>query len=463
MCPRACAASITSGTSEAAAHLGELAGRLDDAAVAGQRGQVHQPRRIRRPGRVAASSTASRPSPSTGSAPHLEAVRRHHRQVRAVLAGQTGHGARPRPAAQQQVERVVGAGGVDDVGGRHPGQRRDRGAARVEHGRGGLRGDIAADLGLVPGVLGGGVDDREALPRAGAAVQVQARRPWAAPRASRSAEFASFGRQRQPEVSRPIGPPMGAPQARGGQLRRHALGPELARHLGEHLLARGEVDGQIQRADAHPLSGARPQPHLDALLVGVPPGHVLEGLEVEVGVELAVDHREHIAVEPRRHARAVVVGADQPAGVLDQVGAQQQGVARLQACRTAPTGSRRAGPASGCRSWSPRNTTSRRADARDLAEVLLEIAADGVDLDARILVEDGRARRLQHPGVDVERDEPAQRSAVAQRAEQQPGLLRGAAAELHQRVRTGRGGDLRRAVARGSPPRPGSGSTPAAG
>ena len=34
--------------SEAAAHIGELARRLDDAAVAGQRGQVHQPRRIDR-------------------------------------------------------------------------------------------------------------------------------------------------------------------------------------------------------------------------------------------------------------------------------------------------------------------------------------------------------------------------------------------------------------------------------
>ena len=51
---------------------------------------------------------------------------------------------------------------------------------------------------------------------------------------------------------------------------------------------------------------------------------------------------------------------------------------------------------------------------------------------------------LQHPGVDVERDEPAQRSAVAQRVEQHASLLRSAAAELDQRVGARRGGDLRR-------------------
>ena len=59
---------------------------------------------------------------------------------------------------------MVGAGGVDDVGGRHAGQCRDRGPASIEHRRGGLGGDIAADLGFMPGVPGRGVDDREALP-----------------------------------------------------------------------------------------------------------------------------------------------------------------------------------------------------------------------------------------------------------------------------------------------------------
>ena len=62
------------------------------------------------------------------------------------------------PVAEQDVEGVVGAGGEDDVVGGEPGQRADGGPARVEHRRGGLGGDVAADLGFVPGVRGRGVD-----------------------------------------------------------------------------------------------------------------------------------------------------------------------------------------------------------------------------------------------------------------------------------------------------------------
>ena len=112
---------------------------------------------------------------------------------------------------------------------------------------------------------------------------------------------------------------------------------------------------------------------------------MLERVEVEVGVEFAVDHREHVAVEPRRHAGAVVVGAYQPAGVLHQVGAQQQGVTGLQRVR-------QRGQELGARPG--RQVADRRAeeddqtpaDAGDLAEVFLEITAHRVDLDARVLL-----------------------------------------------------------------------------
>lgn len=82
------------------------------------------------------------------------------------------------------------------------------------------------------------------------------------------------------------------------------------------------------------------------------------------------------------------------------------------------------------------------ADPRDLAEMFLEITTYRVDLDARVFTADGLARGLQHPGIDVERDEPAQLTAVAHGIEQHPRLLRRAAAQLHERVCAGGRGDL---------------------
>ena len=82
----------------------------------------------------------------------------------------------------------------------------------------------------------------------------------------------------------------------------------------------------------------------------------------------------------------------------------------------------------------PRKASQTRSTARDFGEVLLEVAAHRVHLDAGILRDDRRARALQHAGVDVERDEPAQRAAAMQRVEQHPGLLRRATAEFDEGV-----------------------------
>ena len=290
---------------------------------------------------------------SAGSALHLESVGGHDGQVRAVFTGQAGDGAFTGPAAEQDVERVVGAGGEDDVGPRHPGQRGDGRAAGVEHRRGGLGGDVSADLGFVPGVLGGRVDDREALPRARGAVEVQPGDLRAGPRASvRSA----IGRHLVDSDS---------PKSPAGSVhqcvrRRPAAASSASTPSGRNLqdtsvsisspAAKSTVRSSAAIRTRCALRGA--QPHLDALLVGVPARDVLERVEVEIGVEFAIDHREHVAVEPRRYARTVVVGAHQPIDVLDQVGAQQQAVTGLQGVRQRRTGNRLAGRASGCRSSS---------------------------------------------------------------------------------------------------------------
>src|SRR5581483_5384070 len=80
--------------------------------------------------------------------------------------------------------------------------------------------------------------------------------------------------------------------------------------------------------------------------------------------------------------------------------------------------------------------------AGNLGQVFLEITADGGDFDTGVFTLDGRRGRRQHVRVDVERDEPAQRAAVAQRVQQHPGLLRRPAAQLDQGVRAGGGRDL---------------------
>ena len=54
---------------------------------------------------------------------------------------------------------------------------------------------------------------------------------------------------------------------------------------------------------------------------------MLEGVEVEVGAELAVEDREHVLVELGGDALGVVVGGLEAAAVLDQVGAEQEVVA----------------------------------------------------------------------------------------------------------------------------------------
>ena len=216
----------------------------------------------------------------------------------------------------------------------HRGERGDGGTAGVEHGSGGLGRDVATDFGLVPGMLGGRVDHREALPRTRGAVEVQAgdfgpgRPP---PFGERVAHFAERDRAEVAGVDRstnacgadpprPVRP--ATPSGRNLQDTSVSISSPV-----------GEVDGQVQRADIDPLCARGTQPHLDALLVGVPPGDVVERVEIEVGVEFSVDHREHIAVELRGYARTVVVGTHQPVDILDQVGAQQQAVAGLQGVR----------------------------------------------------------------------------------------------------------------------------------
>nr|WP_245963640.1 hypothetical protein [Terracoccus luteus] len=83
---------------------------------------------------------------------------------------------------------------------------------------------------------------------------------------------------------------------------------------------------------ANPAGGQLgPQAQVHALLVRVPERHVREGVDVEVGPQLAVDDVQHVGDEGGGHPAAVVVGGDEPVGALDEVGAEQEPVAGLEA------------------------------------------------------------------------------------------------------------------------------------
>ena len=56
------------------------------------------------------------------------------------------------------------------------------------------------------------------------------------------------------------------------------------------------------------MRSARAQPHLDPLVLAVEERDVVEALGLEVGVQLAIDDAQDVAVERGREAGAVVVG-----------------------------------------------------------------------------------------------------------------------------------------------------------
>jgi len=57
---------------------------------------------------------------------------------------------------------------------------------------------------------------------------------------------------------------------------------------------------------------------------------VLEAVELEIAVELAVEHPQDVLVELGGDAAGVVVGGLEAARLLDQVGAEQDPVARRE-------------------------------------------------------------------------------------------------------------------------------------
>jgi hypothetical protein len=170
---------------------------------------------------------------------------------------------------------------------------------------------------------------------------------------------------------------------------------------------------------------------------------VLEGPEVEVGIELAVEHGQEVAVERRRHPGGVVVGRFEHCRVLDEVGAEQQPVLLAQEAAerpqeaAAPAGQKVADRAA------EEGDDARTLAGRDLAEVALEVAEDPVHAQPRVLLDELVGARPQDRLGDVERDVAVERSRRVHRVEQHARLVGHARAELDELGRPRRRDQLR--------------------
>ena len=201
---------------------------------------------------------------------------------------------------------------------------------------------------------------------------------------------------------------------------------------------------ELERGDGDRLRGRGPEAHLDPLGVDVEAGDVVEPRRFEVGVELAVEHAQHVAVELRGHARGVVVGGDEAVDVLHQVGAEQEGVAGCE--RGGQVGEERGARPPGARLpiVLPRNATTRVPPVGRSARWCSKSPTTAWTRDARVLRDTAAAasRRvcsLTSNGTKRSRV-PASRSASSRIRvfSDVPG------AQLHQRVGLGQLGDVAR-------------------
>ena len=216
----------------------------------------------------------------------------------------------------------------------------------------------------------------------------------------------------------------------------------------------------VERAQVDELLRERPQADVDPLVLGIPEGDVLERVGVEVRLELAVEHVEDVLVELRGDAGGIVVGGLEGGGVLDQVRAEQEAVARVH--QGGDPGEERApGPGAEVADRAAEEGDQRPLGPGDPLEVGLVVADDALDREPRVLVDELAGGPAGDLLGDVDRDEPLERAGVAHRVEENAALGGGAGAELDQRPRPRRRDDRGRSRVAGSRARNGSGSTPA--
>ena len=208
------------------------------------------------------------------------------------------------------------------------------------------------------------------------------------------------------------------------------------------MFARGEPRGEPGAGDLDRHVMARPEPHLDPLVLVVPMRDMLERVDVEVRAEASVDDAQHVPVERGGDPGRVVVGPDEHFRVLHQIRAQQQPLPLVQDVPHRPEEHRALGG---------QEVPDRAAEEGDDPglpagqefEVLREVADDPAYLEARVVRRDRLGGVGQCRLRDVQRDKGFQAAVAGQRVQQQPRLLARAGTQLDEGVRIRERRDIR--------------------
>src|SRR5699024_8848801 len=159
------------------------------------------------------------------------------------------------------------------------------------------------------------------------------------------------------------------------------------------------------------------------------------------GIQFAVEHLEHVAVEIGGDARGVVIRRHQAGGFFDQVQSQEKYLTRVH--RVGKVGE---APAALLR----RVVADRAAQERDQSgagsgqqvEVAVDVGDDRLDGQPRALVRERGGRLAKRAATHVDGDVALQGPRTVHDVQQQAGLLRGARAQLEEDVRACVPGDV---------------------
>src|SRR4051794_21122416 len=165
--------------------------------------------------------------------------------------------------------------------------------------------------------------------------------------------------QRDGEVARRVRPGLDQPESVVLELAAQTLRVELDADLGAQLGTGREIPDEVDRTQNSVDVALRTQPHLDSAPALVPSCDVIERCWIEAGaVQLSTQDLDQVAVEGGGDAAAVVVGSDEALGILGEICAEQEVVARRH---------RRADPAEERRPLVVVEVADRPAEERDQA------------------------------------------------------------------------------------------------
>src|SRR5579862_614194 len=91
-----------------------------------------------------------------------------------------------------------------------------------------------------------------------------------------------------------------------------------------------EFNRKVGSRNAHYLWAGRAQVHFNAARFRIDFGYVIEGSEVEIRIQFAINASQKIEIESCRYTQFVIVGCQQLSSGFLQVGSQQQRISGLQ-------------------------------------------------------------------------------------------------------------------------------------